>query len=230
MLITSLLPAALTILAKELRLEFRTRELLTTTVVFVLMVVVLFSFTFEPTAAESRRMGGGLLWIAFLFAGSLMLQPSFTREHTNETLAALRLAPIDPFAIFLGKLLANFLFLLFAELLLLPVFAVFYDLTLLPLTARLLPLLLVLILGTFGLVTAGTVFAAISAHARLRELLLPVLLLIVLTPVLISAALSTSALLADPPELPGTALVLLVSFDVVFLTAAWLFGEYLFEE
>ncbi len=227
---SSLPRAAFTILAKELRLEFRTRELLTTTVVFVLMVVVLFSFTFEPTAAESRRLGGGLLWIAFLFAGSLMLHPSFTREHSNETLAALRLAPIDPFAILLGKLLANFLFLFLAELLLLPIFALLYGLTLLPVAARLLPLLLVLILGTLGLVTAGTVFAAISAHARMRELLLPVLLLIVLTPVLIAATLATSALLADPPELPRAALVLLLSFDLVFLTAAWLFGEYLFEE
>ena len=228
--VPSLLTAASTILAKELRTEFRTRELLTTTVVFSLMVVVLFSFTFDPTAAESRRIGGGLLWIAFLFAGSLMLHPSFTREQSNETLAALRLAPIEPFAILLGKLLANFLFLLLAELLLLPVFAVLYDAPLLPLTTRLLPLLLVLVLGTLGLVTAGTVFAAISAHARMRELLLPVLLLIVLTPVLISAALATTSLLADPPELPRTAVVLLVAFDVIFLTATWLFGEYLFEE
>ena len=94
-----MLIAALTILAKELRTEFRTRELLTTTIVFSLMVVVLFSFTFEPTAAESQRIAGGLLWIAFLFAGSLMLHPSFMREQTNETLAALRLAPIEPFAI-----------------------------------------------------------------------------------------------------------------------------------
>ena len=81
------------ILGKELRLEFRTRELLTATVVFALVVVVLFSFAFDPTPAESRRYGPGLLWIAFLFAGSLMLNPSFSREQTNETLDALRMAP-----------------------------------------------------------------------------------------------------------------------------------------
>ena len=140
--------AASIILAKELRSEFRSRDLLITTVVFALLVVVLFSFAFDPTTAESRRFGPGLLWIAFLFAGSLMLHPSFGREHANDTLYALRMAPIDPFAILLGKMLANFVFLLFAELLLLPVFSVLYNVDLLPVIGR---LILVLILGTLGI-------------------------------------------------------------------------------
>jgi heme exporter protein B len=108
----SLAHATGVILAKELRTEFRSRELLGTTIIFVLIVIVLFSFTFDPTSSESRRFGPGLLWLAFLFAGSLMLQPSFLREQTNDTLAALRLAPIDPFSILAGKMAANFLFLL----------------------------------------------------------------------------------------------------------------------
>jgi len=123
-------------LAKELRTEFRSRELLGTTVVFVLIVIVLFSFTFNPTSSESRRFGPGLLWLAFLFAGSLMLQPSFLREQTNDTLAALRLAPIDPFSILAGKMAANFLFLLLVELLLLPVFAVLYNIAIFPSSRR----------------------------------------------------------------------------------------------
>jgi len=106
----SLLGATATILAKELRTEFRSRELLVTAFVFVLIVLVLFSFTFDPTSAESRRFGPGLLWLAFLFAGSLMLQPAFLREQTNDTLAGLRLAPIDPFSILAGKMAANFVF------------------------------------------------------------------------------------------------------------------------
>src|SRR6204780_3175451 len=122
--------AAGIILAKELRLEFRTRELLTATVIFALVVVVLFSFAFDPTAAESRRYGPGLLWIAFLFAGSLMLNPSFAREQNNETLDALRMAPISSFAILLGKILANLIFMSLAELVLVPVFAVLYNLSL----------------------------------------------------------------------------------------------------
>ena len=94
-------------LGKELRTEFRSRELLTTTVVFILVIVVLFSFTFDPTSAESRRFAGSLLWLAFLFAASLMLQPCFLREQNNDTLSALRLSVADPFAFFVAKLAAT---------------------------------------------------------------------------------------------------------------------------
>ena len=169
--------AATILLAKELRLEFRTRELLNATVVFALVVVVLFSFAFDPTAADSRRFGPGLLWIAFLFAGSLMLHPSFGREHSNDTLDALRMAPISSFAIVLGKMLANFIFLSVVEAILVPVFGVLYNVSLAGIVGR---LAVVLALGTLGLVITGTVFSAISAHARMRELLLPLLLLPIL--------------------------------------------------
>src|SRR5271155_4898764 len=144
----SLLSNTTVLLGKELRTEFRSRELLTTTIVFILIVIVLFSFTFDPTSSESRRFGPGLLWLAFLFAGSLMLQPSFQREQINDTLAALRLSPIDPFSILAGKMAANFLFLLLVELILLPVFAVLYNIAILPVIG---PLLLVLALGTTGI-------------------------------------------------------------------------------
>jgi heme exporter protein B len=98
-----------------------------------------------------------------------MLQSSFLREQTNDTLAALRLAPIDPFSILAGKMAANFLFLLLVEMILLPVFAVLYNVSILPVLAQ---LLLVLALGTIGLAATGTVFSAVAAQARLRELLL----------------------------------------------------------
>src|SRR5277367_2625042 len=160
------------LLGKELRTEFRSRELLMTTVIFILMVIVLFSFTFDPTSAESRRFGAGLLWLAFLFAASLMLQPCFLREQANDTLSSLRLAVSDPFAIFLAKLAANTLFLLLTEVLMLPLFAVFYNIPVLP---QLPYLLLILFLGSLGVSTAGTALSAISAQARMRELLLPLL-------------------------------------------------------
>lgn len=223
----SLLRASRVLFAKELRTEFRARELLTTTVVFVLLVIALFSFTFDPTSTESRRFGPGLLWLAFLFAGSLMLQPSFLREQTNDTLAALRLAPIEPFAILLGKIASNLFFMLLAELLLLPIFAVLYNV---PVLGQFGPLLLVFVLGTLGVATVGTVLSAISTHARMRELMLPLLLLPALTPVLIASTEVTAGLLAESPALNLEGVAFLVVFDIVFLTAAWLFGEYLFEE
>ena len=185
--------AAGILLAKELRVEFRTRELLSATIVFALVVVVLFSFAFDPTAAESRRYGPGLLWISFLFAGSLMLNPSFARERTNDTIDALRMAPISPFAILSAKMLANFIFMSLVEVVLVPVFSVLYNVSLSGIVCR---LVLVLALGTIGLTVTGTVFSAISSHARLRELLLPLLLLPILTPLLIGAVEATASLFA----------------------------------
>jgi heme exporter protein B len=215
------------LLGKELRLELRTRELLGATIVFALVVEVLFSFAFDPTPADARRIGPGLLWIAFLFAGSLMLNPSFAREQSNDTLDALRLAPISSFAILLGKLLANLTFMLAAELILVPVFSVLYNVPLAGIVGR---LALVLLLGTLGLVITGTVFSAISAQARMRELLLPLLLLPVLAPLLIASVEATAALFAEDPAIDRTWVAFLAGFDIVFMTAAWLLCDYLVAE
>jgi heme exporter protein B len=223
----SLLTSTSVLLGKELRTEFRSRELLTTTVVFILVVIVLFSFTFDPSYTESRRFGPGLLWLAFLFAASLMLQPCFLREQTNDTLSALRLSVSDPFAIFLAKLIANTLFLLFTELLMLPIFAILYNVPVLRVLGY---LVLVFLLGSLGVSIAGTALSAISAQARMRELLLPLLLLPLLTPVLVSSTQVTVGLLDPSPFVEWKGFGFLVVFDVVFLTALWLFGEYLLEE
>jgi heme exporter protein B len=223
----SLLSSTTALLGKELRTEFRSRELLTTTVVFILMVIVLFSFTFDPTYNESRRFGPGLLWLAFLFAASLMLQPCFLREQNNDTLSALRLSVSDPFAIFLAKLVANTLFLLFTELLMLPIFAILYNVPVLRVLGQ---LILVFFLGSLGVSIAGTALSAISAQARMRELLLPLLLLPLLTPVLVASTQVTVGLLDVSPFMEWKGVGFLVIFDVVFLTVLWLFGEYLLEE
>ena len=223
----SLLANASALLGKELRTEFRSRELLTTTVVFILMIIVLFSFTFDPTSAESRRFGPGLLWLAFLFAASLMLQPCFLREQPNDTLSALRLSVEDPFAIFLAKLAANTLFLLLTEFLLLPIFSVLYNVAVLPVLGW---LIFVFFLGSLGVSIAGTALSAISAQARMRELLLPLLLLPLLTPVLVASTEVTKALLDPSPYVSWKGIGFLAVFDLVFLTALWLFGEYLLEE
>jgi len=223
----SLFSNTVVLLRKELRTEFRSRELLTTTVVFILVVLILFSFAISPTTEESREFGPGLLWLAILFAASLMLQPCFLREQTNDTLSSLRLAVSDPFSIFLAKLIANTFFLLLTELIMLPLFAIFYNVPILPEFPW---LLLVLFLGSLGISVAGTALSAISAQARMRELLLPLLLLPLLTPVLVVSATVTVGLLEREPIVRGKGIAFLAVFDVVFLTALWLFGEYLLEE
>ncbi len=223
----SLLSNTSALLGKELRTEFRSRELLTTTVVFILIVIVLFSITLHPTTSESQRLGPGLLWVAFLFAASLMLQPCFLREQNNDTLSALRLSVSDPFAIFFAKMAANTLFLLLTELLMLPFFAGFFNVRILSVLPQ---LVLVLFLGSLGIAIPGTAFSAISGHARMRELMLPLLLLPLLTPILIASTEVTAALLEPEPALRLGGLGILIAFNVVFLTALWLFGEYLLEE
>lgn len=219
--------AAAIILRKEIRAEMRTRELLQTTIIFVIIVVVLFSFSFEPAAGEARRFGPGLLWIALLFAGSLMLNPSFAKERSNDTIYALRMAPVSPFSIYLGKMLANLLFLAITEAILLPVFAVLYNVSLWPVLGR---LVIVLLLGALGMAVTGTVFSAVATQARMREVLLPLLLLPVLIPLLIAAVEATAELFATPAALDRTWIMVLVAFDVIYFAAAWLLSDYLLEE
>jgi heme exporter protein B len=156
-----------------------------------------------------------------------MLQPCFLREQNNDTLSALRLSVGDPFAIFLAKLVANTLFLLFTELLMLPIFSILYNVPVLRVFGQ---LLLVFFLGSLGVSIAGTALSAISAQARMRELLLPLLLLPLLTPVLVSSTQVTAGLLDPSPFMEWKGIGFLAVFDVVFLTALWLFGEYLLEE
>jgi len=223
----ALLSNAAALLGKEVRTEFRSRELLGTTIVFVLIVVVVFSFTFDPTTTESRRFGPGLLWMAFLFAASLMLQPCFLREQVNDTLSALRLAVQDPFAIFLAKIAANTLFLLLTELLMLPVFAALFNASF---ATQLPAILLTFFLGSVGISVVGTALAAISAQARMRELLLPLLLLPLLTPILVVSTEVTIRLMQPEPYVEWKGIGLMAGFDAVFLTVLWLFGEYLLEE
>ena len=222
-----LLSNAAAIFGKEVRTEFRSRELLSSTIVFVLIVVVLFSFTLDTNSNESRRFAPGLLWLAFLFASSLMMQPCFLRERTNDTLSALRSSVSDPFAIFLAKIAANTLFLLLTELLMLPLFAVMLNVSF---VAQFPGILLTFFVGSLGIATAGTAVAAISTQARMRELLLPVLLLPLLAPILVASTEVTVGLMSPDPFMQWKGIGFLAVFDVVFLTALWLFGEYLLEE
>ncbi|MGH9817222.1 MAG: heme exporter protein CcmB, partial [Candidatus Acidiferrales bacterium] len=144
-----------------------------------------------------------------------------------DTLDALRMAPAPAFAILMGKVLANFLFLTAAEWLMLPVFAVLYDTSVLRVLWQ---LLAVLALGTFGLALTGTAFSAVAAHARMREMLLPLLLLPLLTPVLIASVEATAGLLAREPRFDMTWVKILIGFDIVFVAASYLVADALIEE
>lgn len=210
---------ALTIASKDLRSELRTKEAINASLAFALVILLLFSFAFEPTQTETRLIAGGLLWLVFAFAGALILNRSFARELANDCLDALIAAPISGAALFVGKALANFTLLFAIELVCLPVFGIFYNV---PWTARFLPLMGVVALGTWGLTVVGTIFSALTVNLRLRELMLPMLVYPILIPCLLAAVQLTSPLVAGLSLAPEMMiwLRLLVAFDVIFTALA----------
>jgi heme exporter protein B len=205
-------------LKKDLRLEWRSRDAVTSMLFFSLLVVVVFSFAFDPTEAVSRQIAGGILWMVLLFAATTALNQSWNREQRNGVLDAQRLAPASASALFLGKALANFLFVTAVEVILAPLFVIFYNLHAL---GQGWLLLLVLPLGTWALVANGTFFAALGLRTRNRELMLPLILFPVSIPALLAMVQATTNILTGEFE-PNLWIRLLVGYDVVFTTACLL--------
>ena len=219
---------SLAIFRKDLVAERRRKDVFNIVFLFGFTVVVAFSYAFEPGAEESRGIAGGLLWLAFLFASVLGLNQSFARATANGCLDGLRLIPVEAGALYAGMLLSNFVFLLLAEAVLLPVFGVFFNLNL---WARPAELALVLFLGTWGVASLGTILAAVSANTRIRELLLPLFLLPLAVPVLVVAIEATSLLIAGRPLAEAAwGLKLLTGFDIIFSVLGWLLFDFVLEE
>ena len=211
----------LTHLQKDLRLEWRSRDAITGMLFFSLLVVVVFSMAFEPTSAAARQIAGGIVWIVILFAATQTLSGSWQREQRNQVLDAHRLTPAPASTLFLGKALANLLFVLFVEAVLAPLFTVFYNLH--PLGNAWL-LLLVLPLGTWALVANGTFFAALGLRTRNRELMLPLILFPISIPALLAMIQSTTAILTGEFD-PGLWIKLLLGYDLIFTTVCLLLFE-----
>lgn len=211
----------LTHLRKDLRLEWRSRDAVTGMLFFSLLVVVVFSMAFDPTRALSRQITGGILWVVVLFASISALNQSWTREQRNQVLDAQRMAPADAAALFLGKALANMIFVTAVEVVLAPLFTVFYNLHAL---GQGWLLLLVLPLGTWALVSNGTFFAALGLRTRNRELMLPLVLFPISLPALLAMVQATTSILTGEYE-PGLWIRLLVGYDVAFTTVSLLLFE-----
>ncbi|MGD1093460.1 MAG: heme exporter protein CcmB [Bryobacteraceae bacterium] len=208
-----------TIAAKDLRSELRTKEAINASFAFSMVILVLFSFAFDPSAEEIQTFSGGLLWLVYSFASALVLNRSFARELQNDCLDALLAAPLPASALFFGKAFANYALLLAVEFVCLPVFGLFYGVQWTP---QFWALALVLILGTWALTVIGTIFSALTVNLRLRELMLPTLVYPLLIPALMSAMTLTTDLLSGFRLGPDNMLwiKLLVAFDVVFTAVA----------
>jgi heme exporter protein B len=197
---------------KDVRLEWRSRDAIVGMLFFTLLVLVIFSLSFDPTRDESRQIVGGILWVSLLFASFNSLNGSWTREQRNRVLEAQRMAPSPPAALFLGKALANLLFTLIVEAFLTPLFIVFYNLHVLGEAWK---LWLVMPLGTWALVCNGTFFAAMGLRTRNRELLLPLILVPVSLPALLGMMMATTAILTGESS-PDLWIRLLVAYNIAF--------------
>ena len=208
-------------LQKDLRLEWRSKDAINGMLFFSLLVVVLFSFAFDPTMAVSRQIAGGILWVALLFASTTALNQTWTRELRHQVLDAQRMVPSPASALFLAKVLANFLFVTMIQVVLGPLFIIFYNLHAL---GQGWWMALVLPLGTLALVVNGTFFAALSLRTRNREMLLPLILFPVSIPALLAMVQSTTGILTGEFD-PGLWIRMLAGYDIIFLTLCLLLFE-----
>ena len=223
---TSYLDKVLAVVGKDLAAELRRREVLTSMFVFAVLVIVMFNFAFDLKVENNEAVAPGVLWVAIVFAAMLGLNRSFITEQDRGCMEGLLLTPVDRSAIYLGKMLGNLLFILAMEAIILPIFGAFFNLWVF--NPR---LLLIVLLGTFGFTAVGTLFSAVAVHTRTREVMLPILLLPVAVPVLVSAVKATGdAIARTPPTTEGPWLGVLVAFDVIFATVAFLTFEYVFQE
>lgn len=223
---TSFWKAMWAIVWKDVSAEWRSRELFSAMLVFSLLVVFIFNFALDLNPKILQDVTAGVLWATFAFAGTLGLNRSMAVEKDRGCLDGLLLAPVDRSAIYFGKVIANLVFMLVVEVIVLPLFSIFYNVNLFN------PgLLLVVVLGSIGYVVVGTLLASMSIQARTRDVLLPILLFPVVLPVIISAVrASTYFLQSQPMDLIWPNINLLIAFDIIYIALSYMVFDYVVEE
>ena len=222
------LRAAWLIARKDLAIEFRTRTAFFSATVFALLGLTIFYFAWDPTTVAAIDLAPGVLWVIFTFSGLLGLQRSFGVEQADRAMDALLAAPVDRESVYLGKALANLLFVGGVQLITIPAVALFYNV---PLGDVALPLAGVAALAAVGLVAVGTLFSSMAVNTRLAELLLPMLSLPFFLPVVTAASMTTARLLAGRPMADAWPwLRILLAFDLVFVVACTLLFPFTVEE
>jgi heme exporter protein B len=214
------------IIWKDLKAEWRTRESLTAMLVFALLVVLIFNFSLELELQAREYLTPGVLWVTFIFAGTIGLNRSMAAEKDRGCLDGLLLAPLDRSVIYFGKLISNLVITLLVEVIVLPFYGFLFQVNLFR------PgFLLVMLLGTFGYVAVGTLLAAMVIQVRTRDILLPILLFPLTLPVVIPAVKASQGLLGQLPlgEISSW-LNLLIVFDLIFSAVSWMFFDFVVEE
>jgi len=215
----------LAIIWKDIVLEARSRETIASLLVFGLVVLVVFNFALDVTPANVLTLAPGLLWVAIVLSGVTGLGRTFLVERENGCMTGLLLSPVERSSIYLAKLAVNILLLVVFEAALIPFFVLIYSV---PVGGNLPALCVVVLVGTIGLAAAGTLFATVAVGSRARELMLPLIVLPLQIPLLISAVQATGLVLAGQTLTDlGNWGVILLSFDVLFVTMGWLAFEFI---
>lgn len=218
--------AVSTIAWKDLTSELRNKEIVSAMFIFSLLVILIFNFALELDKSARENVAAGVLWVTFIFAATLGLNRTFAAEKDRGSLDGLLLAPIDRSALFFGKLLSTFVFIMIVEIIVVPVFSVLYSISMFA------PMfLLVLVLGTLGYTVVGTLLAAMAVHTRAREVMLPILLFPVAVPVVMAAVRASADILAGAKwgRVAGP-LNLVVVYDIILFAIAIMTFDYLIEE
>ena len=214
------------IMWKDLTSELRHKEIVSAMFIFSLLVVLIFNLSLELDRATRDNVAAGVLWVTFVFAATLGLNRTFAAEKDRDLLDGLLLAPIDRSALFVGKMLSTFIFIIIVESIVVPLFSLLYNMSLFT------PLLLVvLVLGTLGYTVVGTLLAAIAIHTRSREIMLPILLFPVAVPVIIASVQASAGILEGNAlgNISGP-LNLVVVYDIILFAIAIMTFDYLIEE
>jgi len=211
---------------KDILLELRTKDIVISVLVFALLVIVTFSFAFEPGSEGLETVAPGVLWVAFSFAGMLGLNRSFALEKDRGCLEGLMLCPVDRDVICLGKMLGSLIFMLIVEAIVLPMFCLLFNLPLfLPRLA------LIAVLATVGFVAVGTIFSALAVHTRAREIMLPILFLPIVSPVIIAAVKASGLVMSGEAwSSLSSWLGMILAFDAIFLVVSSLLFRFIIEE
>ena len=222
----SFIKAVFAIVQKDIAAEYRSRELVTAMLVFSLLVIFIFNFALELDIKVRESVTAGVLWTTFAFAGTLGLNRSMSMEKDRGCIDGLLLAPVDRSVIFFGKTISNLIFMLIVEIVVVPAYSFLYDVNLFRLD-----LLGVILLGSIGYIGVGTLIAAMTVQTRTRDVLLPILFFPISIPLLFSALKASGGLLngADLAEIM-TPLNLLIAYDVIFISLAFMFFEQVVEE
>ncbi len=217
-----------TIVWKDFTHELRSKEMLISMCVFSFLVIIIFNFAFPPGVGDVDRIIPGILWVAFIFSGLLGMGRSFGVEKDKGSLQGLLLCPVGRGTIYVGKMVGNFIFMSMMEAFTLVIFAVLFNVDLLPI---LVPLVLIIILGTVGFTVVGTIFSAMSANTRARDVMLSMLVFPIAVPLIIASIKATGKIL-DGKSLSEiySWLKILVGFDLTFLLVSYLAFEFVVEE